>query len=110
MCDFQTKQFNQRLNDLEGVRVITISNDLPFAHRRWCASEGLEHITTLSDHRDLDFAMKYGTHIKELRLQARSAFVLDTNRTITYAEYLDEMSNHPDYESLIEHVKTHLNY
>lgn len=106
VCDFQTKQFNQRLNDLKGVRVITISNDLPFAQKRWCASEGLESITTLSDHRDLDFAKKYGTLIEELRLQARSVFVLDKDRKITYVEYLDEMSGHPDYEQAIKHVES----
>ncbi len=106
VCDFQTKQFNQRLNDLKGVRVITVSNDLPFAQKRWCASEGLESITTLSDHRDLDFAKKYGTLIEELRLQARSVFVLDKDRTITYVEYLDEMSGHPDYEQAIKHVES----
>ncbi len=105
VCDFQTKKFNQALEAFDDVKVITISNDLPFAQKRWCAGAGMEHVVTLSDHRDLDFAMKYGTLISETRLQARSVFILDEDRKIVYLEYVEEISNHPDYDAVIDYLK-----
>ncbi|MFP4078916.1 MAG: redoxin family protein, partial [Candidatus Izemoplasmataceae bacterium] len=83
----------------------TVSNDLPFAQERWCGSAGLENIITLSDHKDLDFAMKYGTLMEEYRLQARAVFVLDQNRKIVHVEYVNEVTEHPDYDSVVELVK-----
>ncbi|MFW5892915.1 MAG: thiol peroxidase [Bacillota bacterium] len=105
VCDYQTKHFNQSLDDVEGVNVVTVSNDLPFAQERWCGSAGLENIITLSDHKDLDFAMKYGTLMEEYRLQARAVFVLDQNRKIVHVEYVNEVTEHPDYDSVVELVK-----
>lgn len=106
VCDTQTRKVNKELTSRDDVLVITISNDLPFAQARWCGNAGLQQIITLSDHKDLDFANKYGTNIKELRLQARSVFVLDKKRKIIYLEYLDEMANHLDYDALLNFVKS----
>ncbi|MGM0436280.1 MAG: thiol peroxidase [Bacillota bacterium] len=105
VCDFQTKHFNKTLNEIEGVKVITVSNDLPFAQKRWCANEGLENIITLSDHKDLDFALKYGTLMVEMRLQARAVFVLDSDRKIIHTEYVSEATNHPDYDAVVDLLK-----
>lgn len=105
VCSMQTRRVNQDLVSREDVTVLTISNDLPFAQSRWCGNAGLENVITLSDHRELDFANKYGTNIKELRLQARSVFVLDEKRKILYLEYLDEMTEHLNYDKLTEFVK-----
>ncbi|MDY0210112.1 MAG: thiol peroxidase [Acholeplasma sp.] len=102
VCSLQTRTINEKLASYEDLVVLTISNDLPFAQKRWCGAEGLDNIITLSDHLDLDFAMKYGVLIKELRLLARSVFVLNEKRAIIYVEYLDEMSEHPNYDKLFE--------
>ncbi len=105
VCDYQTKMFNQSLSKYEDVKVITISNDLPFAQKRWCAAADMEHVVTLSDHKSLDFAMKYGTLIREHRLQARSVFILDENREIVYLEYVKEVSDHPDYDAVVDFLE-----
>jgi thiol peroxidase len=105
VCSMQTRRVNQDLVSREDVTVLTISNDLPFAQSRWCGNAGLDNVITLSDHRELDFANKYGTNIKELRLQARSVFVLDEKRKILYLEYLDEMTEHLNYDKLTDFVK-----
>lgn len=100
VCSLQTRTINEQLASYKDMVVLTISNDLPFAQKRWCGAEGLDNVITLSDHRNLDFAMKYGVLIEELRLLARSVFVLNEKREIVYLEYLDEMSEHPNYENL----------
>ncbi|MFA6801645.1 MAG: thiol peroxidase [Acholeplasmataceae bacterium] len=105
VCDIQTRTVNKELTDRDDVTVLTISNDLPFAQARWCGNADLPNMITLSDYIDLDFANKYGTNIKELRLEARSIFVLDKDRKIIYVEYVDEMTNHLNYDELITFVK-----
>ncbi|AOT01404.1 lipid hydroperoxide peroxidase [Exiguobacterium sp. U13-1] len=101
VCDAQTRKFNEEAATIEGVTVMTISNDLPFAQRRWCASSGLDQVVTLSDHRDLSFGTQYGVAIEELRLLARSVFVLDSNNEITYVEYLEESTDEVNFEAAL---------
>jgi len=105
VCDRQARTVNAELVERDDVSVLTISNDLPLAQARWCGNSGLENVITLSDYVDLDFANHYGTNIKELRLQARSVFVLDQTRKIVYLEYLDEMSQHINFDHLLSFVK-----
>ncbi|MCR3906523.1 MAG: thiol peroxidase [Tenericutes bacterium] len=105
VCDRQAKTVNQELAERDDVMVLTISNDLPTAQDRWCGNSGLPNVITLSDYLDLDFANKYGTHIKEVRLQARSVFVLNKKRKIIYLEYVDEMSQHINFDELLSFVR-----
>ena len=102
VCDKQTRRFNEEAAKLEGVKVLTISVDLPFAQRRWCAASGLENVQVLSDHRDLSFGQAYGVIMEELRLLARSVFVIDRNDQVIYAEYVGEGTNHPNYEAALD--------
>ena len=107
VCDAQTRRFNEEVAALgEAVAFYTVSADLPFAQKRWCAAAGLEGVHTVSDHRDLSFGEAYGVHMQELRLLARSVFVIDSKGTVTYVEYVPEGTSHPDYEAAIEAVKT----
>jgi thioredoxin-dependent peroxiredoxin len=108
VCDQQTRRFNEEAASLEGVRVLTISVDLPFAQKRWCGAAGVDRVQTLSDHRDLSFGTAYGVAIKELRLLARAVFVVDKDDKVVYAEYVPEVTQHPNYEAAIEAAKAAL--
>jgi len=105
VCDAQTRKFNEEASKLGNVEVITVSVDLPFAQKRWCAAAGLENVVTVSDHRELSFGEAYGVHIKELRLLARAVFVVDSQDMVTYAEYVPESTDHPNYDAAIEAAK-----
>jgi thiol peroxidase len=105
VCDAQTRRFNEEAAKVDNVEVLTISADLPFAQKRWCAAAGLENVKTLSDHRDFFFAEAYGVGMKELRLLARSVFVIDSSDTVTYVEYVGEGTDHPNYDAAIEAAK-----
>ncbi|HSO58248.1 MAG TPA: thiol peroxidase, partial [Paenisporosarcina sp.] len=105
-CDAQTRKFNESAAELgDDVVILTVSNDLPFAQKRWCAAAGIDSVQTLSDHRDLSFGEAYGVAIEELRLLTRSIFVVDSNDKVTYVEYVPEATEHPNYEKAIEAVK-----
>lgn len=106
ICDVQTRRFNEELSRLgDQVRVVTISMDLPFAQKRWCGAAGLTNIETCSDHRDARFGVAFGVLIKELRLLARSVFIVDKAGVVRYAEYVKEVTSPPDYTSAIAAVK-----
>lgn len=105
VCAEQTKRFNEEADSLDNVHVLTISMDLPFAQTRWCSAEGVKNLDTLSDHREADFGNKYGALIKELRLLARSIFVVDANNKVVHVEYVPEVTTHPDYDAALDAAK-----
>ena len=106
VCDTQTRKFNEAAAELgDNVVIYTVSMDLPFAQKRWCGAAGIENVVTVSDHRAGSFGEAYGVLIEELRLLARSIFVVDENGKVTYVEYVPEATNHPNYEAAIEAVK-----
>ncbi|OIJ12422.1 lipid hydroperoxide peroxidase [Anaerobacillus alkalilacustris] len=105
VCDAQTRRFNEEAAKLNGVDILTISVDLPFAQKRWCGAVGIEKVKTLSDHRDLSFGTAYGVAIEELRLLTRAVFVINSKGEVAYVEYVSEATDHPNYEAVIEAAK-----
>lgn len=101
VCDQQTRQFNEQANDEDGY-VLTLSLDLPFAQKRWCASNGLDNVITLSDYQSHSFGKAYGVLMDELQLLARSVFVLDENNKVVYKEIVSEGTDFPNFEAALD--------
>lgn len=107
VCDLETRRFNQEAAQLgDDVRILTVSMDLPFAQQRWCGAAGVDRVVTLSDHRDASFGLAYGVLIKELRLLARSVFVIDRDGVIRYQQIVREQASEPDYTAVLDAVQT----
>ena len=107
VCDQQTRRFNQEAAKLTGnISVLTISMDLPFAQARFCSTAGINKIKVLSDHRDASFGQAYGVLIKELRLLARSIFVIGPENKVEYVEYVKELTQHPNYDAVLQSLKS----
>jgi thiol peroxidase len=103
VCDMQTCRFNEAAGKLgDDVVILTVSMDLPFAQKRWCGAAGVERVITLSDHRDAAFGTAFGVLIKELRLLGRSIFVVDRSGIIQYIQNVKELSEEPNYDTVIE--------
>ena len=105
VCDMEVKTFNGKIDSLDGVTCYTVSMDLPFAQGRWCALEGVEKVKTLSDYKYRSLGMATGTYAKELGLLTRASFVVDSNNNITFVEYLDEITDQPTYDAILEEAK-----
>ncbi len=105
VCNIQVSKFNTEVDKFDDVIILSISVDLPFALDRYCAAEGIYNIKTLSDYKDLDFGMKYGLVIEELRLLGRAVFVVDKKGELCYKEYVHELTHEPDYETALMAVK-----
>jgi len=106
VCDLQTRRFNQEASKLgDNVLILTISMDLPFAQKRWCAAVDVDKVITLSDHRDAAFGTSYGLLVKESRLLARAVLIVDEGSTVRYVQIVKEVSSEPDYESVLNAVR-----
>jgi thiol peroxidase len=106
VCDIETRKFNEEADRLgPDVVILTISMDLPFAQKRWCAASGVDKVQTLSDHRDASFGIAYGVLIKELRLLARAVFLVDRQGILQYSQLVQEISKEPDYEVVLAALK-----
>jgi thiol peroxidase len=102
VCDLQLRRFNHEAANLpHDVVVLNISMDLPFAITRFCTTAEIDRAKVLSDHREASFGTSYGVLIKELRLLARSIFIIDRDDIIRYKEIVPEESSHPDYEKAL---------
>lgn len=106
VCDLQARRFNQEAAELpDNAVVLNISMDLPFAISRFCTSAGIDKVKAFSDHRDASFGSAYGVLIRELRLLARSIFIIDVHDVIRYIEIVPEVTEHPDYDKALDLVK-----
>ena len=106
VCSAQVHRFNTQAAKLKDVVIFSVSVDLPFALNRYCAAEGIDAVKVTSDHKDLDFGLKYGVVIEQLRLLTRAVFVVDKNDNIVYVQYVKETSEEPDYDKVLVVINT----
>jgi thiol peroxidase len=52
------------------------------------------------------FGQAYGVLVKELRILSRAVFVIDPQGIVRYAEYVPEITQHPNYEAALEAART----
>lgn len=106
VCALQTKRFNDEVQRLpEGVEILTISMDLPFAQKRFCAAEKVDRVKVLADHVWREFGLRYGVLIRDMGLLARSVWVVGRDGKILYREIVPEVAQHPDYEAALAAVR-----
>lgn len=102
ICQLEAKAFNKQMSDRDDTVGLMISKDLPFAMKRFCASEGLETIINASDFRYNDFANQYNVEMTTGPLKglfARVVMVLDRDNNITYKEEVDDITHEPNYDA-----------
>jgi len=102
VCDRETRRFNEAAAALsEDIAIVVISADLPFAQKRWCGAAGVDQVMVVSDHKDMDFGVKYGCLMKEVRLLRRAVFVVDRHGKVVYADYMPELGMEPNYDEVL---------
>lgn len=108
VCAASVRKFNSELNALENVVVLCISKDLPFAHKRFCETEGLENVISASEYKNSSFGDAYGVALADSALEglfARSVVVVDESGKVVYTELVPEIAEKPNYESALAAVK-----
>jgi thiol peroxidase len=106
VCSIQTKRFNEEAAKLpKNITILTISNDLPFAQKRFCDIEKVDNIKVLSDSVWRDFGARYGLLIKDMGLLTRAIFVINNHGKIVYKELVANISQHPNYDKALAKVR-----
>jgi thiol peroxidase len=108
VCNQQTHKFDEALAAYKDkLACYTVSLDLPFAQKRFCTSENITNMQTLSDVHNHSFGQNYGVLIEglPLALLSRAVFVVDKTGTITYVEYVPEVGSHPNYDAAVAALK-----
>ena len=107
VCATSTRKFNERAGSLKDTVVLVISADLPFAAKRFCTTEGLNNVVTLSLMRGKHFAKDYGVFLEDGPLAgicARAVVVLDKDDKVVYRQLVPEIGQEPDYEAALKAV------
>lgn len=100
VCAKSVNTFNERAA-AGGVSVLCVSNDLPFAQKRFCGAEGIENVTIASAFRST-FGTDYGITIADgpmAGLLGRAVVVIDANGNVVYSELVPEIGSEPNYDA-----------
>jgi thiol peroxidase len=102
VCATSVRTFNERAAGSGGA-VLCVSNDLPFAQKRFCGTEGIENVTTVSAFRD-SFGSDYGVTITDgpmAGLLGRAVVVIGADGNVAYAELVPEIATEPNYDAAL---------
>ena len=102
VCATSVRTFNERAA-ASGAAVLCVSNDLPFAQKRFCGAEGIESVTTASAFRD-SFGEDYGVTIVDgpmAGLLARAIVVIGADGNVAYTELVPEIAQEPNYDAAL---------
>ncbi len=108
VCDAETRKFNEEAASIDGVEVITVSMDLPFAAAKFCSTAGIENLKVCSDFRNKDFANAYGMLLADGPLAgvtARAIFVIGKDGKVAYKQLVPEITAEPNYDEAIAAAK-----
>jgi thiol peroxidase len=108
-CAASVRRFNQLATDLENTKVLAISKDLPFAHARFCTSEGIENVIDLSGFKcSSSFGKDYGVEIVDsplAELFSRAVVIIDENGKVIYTQQVPEIVDEPNYDEVLAALK-----
>lgn len=108
VCALQAKTFNEKASQIPEVEVNVVSMDLPFAQDRFCSTQNINNINTLSDFKNKEFGKKYGLLINDSPLEgllARAVIIVNKEGKIIYKEICEEITNEPNYEAALNSIK-----
>jgi thiol peroxidase len=102
VCATSVRKFNEIVSK-KGIQVLCVSEDLPFALKRFCGAENLDKVVALSAFRS-SFGKDYGVEMKSgplTGLASRSVVVLDENNKVLYTEQVPEIGQEPNYDAAL---------
>ncbi|VVC77294.1 putative thiol peroxidase [Aquicella siphonis] len=107
-CATAMRRFNDIASQNSQAVVFCVSEDLPFAQKRFCSSQGLSNVITVSAFRHPEFGNDYGVMIIDGPLTgilSRAVIVIDEQGKVVYTEQVKELSNEPDYKLILSKLQ-----
>lgn len=104
VCAASIRKFNEEAGKLGDTVIVNASLDLPFAHKRFCESEGLKHVRNASAFRSPSFGKDYGVTIVDGALAGlfcRAVLVINPEGVVSYSELVPEIAQEPNYDAVL---------
>ena len=108
VCADSIRRFNQDAGGIDNTAVLCISADLPFAFARFCSTEGIDNVVSLSVFKNPAFGKDYGVGIEEgvlSGLLSRAVVVVGEDGNVAYTEQVPEIAQEPDYDAALAALK-----
>jgi len=105
VCAMSVREFNKRATDVNNTVVLSVSKDLPFAHKRFCGAEGINNVVMLSDFRNKGFSKNYGVDMVDggmAGLHARAIVVINPSGKVKYTELVPTIGQEPNYDEALK--------
>lgn len=102
-CATSVRTFNELAAERDGVNVVCVSADLPFAQSRFCGAEGIENVKPASAFRS-SFGTDYGVAMADgplAGLLARAVVVVGADGNVAYTELVPEIGSEPNYDAAL---------
>lgn len=102
VCATSARKFNQMAAGKENTVVLAVTKDLPFASGRFCTTEGITNVASLSGFRDNSFGKEYGIELVDgpmAGLYSRALVVIDGSGIVKHTELVPEITQEPNYEA-----------
>lgn len=104
VCALSAQKFNREASGIDGIVVLNVSADLPFAQKRFCESNNLKNVCSLSVFRSPAFGRDYGVTITTgplAGLLSRAVVVIDKHGVVVHTEQVPEIAQEPNYDAAL---------
>ena len=104
VCSTSVRRFNTEVANLPNTAVLCVSMDLPFAHARFCTTEGISGVIPVSKMGDNSFGEDYGVMIADGMLKglfARAVVAVNDEGIVIYSKFARDLSEEPDYNEVL---------
>jgi len=108
VCQKSTLVFNEKVAGLEDTVMLIVSSDLPFAMKRFCASESLDNVMPVSMMRSRNFAKDYGVLLVDGPLSGittRAIVTISKDNKVLHSELVTEIADEPNYQAALDSIK-----
>lgn len=105
VCATSVRRFNAEIDKIDNAVCLCASLDLPFAHARFCGTEGLDRVISVSELRNREFGERYGVRVIDgplAGLLARAVVIIDENGVVRHSQLVPEIKEEPDYEAALQ--------
>jgi thioredoxin-dependent peroxiredoxin len=108
VCATSVRKFNAEAEKHPDTVVLCVSKDLPFAHARFCTTEGLANVVPVSALRNASFGNDFGVLIIDgplAGLLSRAVVVVDKEGKVIYSEQVPDIVEEPNYDAALASLK-----
>lgn len=108
VCAMSVRRFNADVTKTPNTVCLCVSLDLPFAHKRFCAAEGIENVVMATELRDRSFGEAYGVRMTDgplAGLLSRAVVVVDEKGIVIHTQQVPDITQEPDYDAALKSLK-----